>query len=151
MAIRSSLLAKVRRFAAGIDVSHEAVRLVVLSQRLRMADLAARELQRFEAHARVADLEPLASRTFELHYPHAEDAVCRVQFRRASLTLAVKPQITPDGRVVLDLDIARDSVGEQTAAGPAITTRHVQTRVLRWRTAGRSQLAQSMRRMTGMM
>ena len=38
-----------------------------------IADLAARERQRFEAHARAADLEPLASRTFELHYAHAED------------------------------------------------------------------------------
>jgi Tfp pilus assembly PilM family ATPase len=34
MAIRSSLLVKVRRFAAGIDVSPQAVRLVVLSQRV---------------------------------------------------------------------------------------------------------------------
>jgi type IV pilus assembly protein PilQ len=55
--------------------------------------------------------------------------VSGVQFRRASLKLEVEPQITPDGRVVLDLDIAKDSVGEQTAAGPAINTKHVQTRV----------------------
>ena len=34
-----------------------------------------------------------------------------------------------DGRVVLDLDVAKDSVGEQTDAGPAINTKHVQTRV----------------------
>jgi type IV pilus assembly protein PilQ len=38
-----------------------------------LAELAARERQRFEAHARGADLEPLASRTFELHYAHADD------------------------------------------------------------------------------
>ena len=55
--------------------------------------------------------------------------VSGVQFRRASLKLEVEPQIRPDGRVVLDLDIAKDSVGEQTAAGPAINTKHVQTRV----------------------
>ncbi|HEY1998084.1 type IV pilus secretin PilQ [Paraburkholderia sp.] len=55
--------------------------------------------------------------------------VSGVQFRRASLKLEVEPQITPDGRVVLDLDIAKDSVGEETAAGPAINTKHVQTRV----------------------
>ena len=55
--------------------------------------------------------------------------VSGVQFRRASLKLEVEPQITPDGRVVLDLDIAKDSVGEQTTAGPAINTKHVQTRV----------------------
>ena len=55
--------------------------------------------------------------------------VSGVQFRRAGLKLEVEPQITPDGRVVLDLDVAKDSVGEQTAAGPAINTKHVQTRV----------------------
>ncbi|RQU67438.1 type IV pilus secretin PilQ [Burkholderia cenocepacia] len=52
-----------------------------------------------------------------------------VQFRRATLKLEVEPQITPDGRVVLDLDVTKDSVGEPTAAGPAIHTKHVQTRV----------------------
>jgi type IV pilus assembly protein PilQ len=55
--------------------------------------------------------------------------VSGVQFRRASLKLEVEPQITPDGRVILDLDVAKDSVGEQTAAGPAIHTKHVQIRV----------------------
>jgi type IV pilus assembly protein PilQ len=55
--------------------------------------------------------------------------VSGVQFRRASLKLEVEPQITPDGRVILDLDVAKDSVGEETAAGPAINTKHVQTRV----------------------
>lgn len=37
------------------------------------AELAARERERFEMHARAADLEPLASRTFALHYPRAQD------------------------------------------------------------------------------
>lgn len=57
------------------------------------------------------------------------NGVSGVQFRRASLKLEVEPQITPHGRVVLDLDIAKDSVGEPTAAGPAIDTKHVRTRV----------------------
>jgi type IV pilus assembly protein PilQ len=52
-----------------------------------------------------------------------------VQFRRATLKLEVEPQITPHGHVILDLDITKDSVGEQTANGPAIHTKHVQTRV----------------------
>ncbi|EED99376.1 type IV pilus secretin PilQ [Burkholderia multivorans] len=57
------------------------------------------------------------------------NGVTGVQFRRATLKLEVEPQITPDGRVVLDLDVTKDSVGEPTAAGPAIHTKHVQTRV----------------------
>ena len=59
----------------------------------------------------------------------ASKGVSGVQFRRATLKLEVEPQITPDGRVILDLDVAKDSVGEQTDAGPAINTKHVQTRV----------------------
>lgn len=55
--------------------------------------------------------------------------VSGVQFRRASLRLEVEPRITPRGRVILDLDIAKDSVGKQTAGGPAIDTKHVRTRV----------------------
>ncbi|WP_086969324.1 type IV pilus secretin PilQ [Caballeronia glebae] len=52
-----------------------------------------------------------------------------VQFRRATLKLEVEPQITPHGHVILDLDITKDSLGEQTANGPAIHTKHIQTRV----------------------
>ncbi|WP_246796519.1 type IV pilus secretin PilQ [Burkholderia perseverans] len=55
--------------------------------------------------------------------------VSGVQFRRATLKLEVEPQITPEGHVVLDLDVAKDSVGEATDAGPAIHTKHVRTRV----------------------
>ncbi|MFP3507440.1 type IV pilus secretin PilQ [Burkholderia sp. SIMBA_062] len=57
------------------------------------------------------------------------NGVSGVQFRRATLKLEVEPQITPDGRVVLDLDVTKDSIGEPTGAGPAIHTKHVQTRV----------------------
>ena len=57
------------------------------------------------------------------------NGVSGVQFRRATLKLEVEPQITPHGRVILDLDVSKDSVGEQTDAGPAINTKHVQTRV----------------------
>nr|WP_284506556.1 type IV pilus secretin PilQ [Caballeronia sp. GAWG1-5s-s] len=57
------------------------------------------------------------------------NGVSGVQFRRAALKLEVEPQITPHGHVVLDLDVAKDSVGDQTVSGPAINTKHVQTRV----------------------
>lgn len=70
------------------------------------------------------------------------NGVSGVQFRRATLKLEVEPQITPDGRVVLDLDVTKDSIGEPTAAGPAIHTKHVQT-PWRWRTAVRSRSAGS--------
>ncbi|WP_181885617.1 type IV pilus secretin PilQ [Trinickia dinghuensis] len=57
------------------------------------------------------------------------NGVSGVQFRRASLKLEVEPRITPRGRVILDLDISKDSVGKPTSGGPAIDTKHVRTRV----------------------
>jgi hypothetical protein len=42
----------------------------------------------------------------------------------------VTPQITPEGNVILDVDVSRDAVGQLTNAGYAIDTRHVKTQVL---------------------
>ena len=57
------------------------------------------------------------------------------QFKKAVLSLKVTPQITPDNRVILDLTIAKDSVGEvvPSATGgfvPSIDTREIITQVL---------------------
>jgi type IV pilus assembly protein PilQ len=53
-----------------------------------------------------------------------------LQFRKANLKLEVTPQITPEGNVILDVDVTKDSVGRATAAGFAINTKHVKTQVL---------------------
>ncbi|HEY1091204.1 MAG TPA: type IV pilus secretin PilQ, partial [Burkholderiaceae bacterium] len=53
-----------------------------------------------------------------------------IQFRKANLKLEVTPQITPEGSVILDVDINKDSVGRQTVQGFAIDTKHVKTQVL---------------------
>ena len=53
-----------------------------------------------------------------------------LQFRKANLKLEVTPQITPEGNVILDVDVTKDSVGRLTAAGFAINTKHVKTQVL---------------------
>ena len=53
-----------------------------------------------------------------------------IQFRKANLKLEVTPQITPDGSVILDVDVTKDSRGNTTPAGFAINTKHVQTKVL---------------------
>ncbi len=53
-----------------------------------------------------------------------------VAFRKANLKLEVTPQITPEGNIILDLDINKDSRGETTAAGIAINTKHIKTQVL---------------------
>ena len=53
-----------------------------------------------------------------------------IAFRKASLKLEVTPQITPEGNVILDVDVNKDSVGRATVAGFAIDTKHVKTQVL---------------------
>ena len=57
------------------------------------------------------------------------------QFKKAVLSLKVTPQITPDNRVILDLVVAKDSVGQvvPSATGgfvPSIDTREISTQVL---------------------
>ncbi len=53
-----------------------------------------------------------------------------IAFRRATLKLEVTPQITPEGNIIMDVDVNKDSVGQQTLAGFAINTKHVKTQVL---------------------
>ena len=53
-----------------------------------------------------------------------------IAFRKANLKLEVTPQITPEGNIILTLDVNKDTVGQQTTAGFAINTKHVQTEVL---------------------
>ena len=55
--------------------------------------------------------------------------VTAITFRKANLKLEVTPQITPEGAVVMDVDVSRDSVGQLTPAGYAINTKHVKTQV----------------------
>jgi len=57
------------------------------------------------------------------------------QFKEAVLSLTVTPQITPDDRIVMDLLVTKDSVGEvvSTERGgsvPSIDTRSIETQVL---------------------
>ncbi|MDM0017937.1 type IV pilus secretin family protein [Variovorax saccharolyticus] len=53
-----------------------------------------------------------------------------IAFRKANLKLEVTPQITPEGNIILTLDVNKDTVGQPTTAGFAINTKHVQTEVL---------------------
>ncbi|MBU3737325.1 MAG: type IV pilus secretin PilQ [Rhodoferax sp.] len=53
-----------------------------------------------------------------------------IAFRKANLRLEVTPQITPEGHIILELDVNKDSVGQSTPAGFAINTKHIKTQVL---------------------
>jgi len=54
----------------------------------------------------------------------------KISFKKAVLSLKVTPQITPDDRIILDLQVNQDTRGEDTPSGPAINTREVGTQVL---------------------
>jgi type IV pilus assembly protein PilQ len=69
----------------------------------------------------------------ELPYESATSSgATSVQFKKANLKLEVTPQITPEGKVFLDVDINKDSPSAITngRAGLAIDTKHVQTQIL---------------------
>lgn len=67
----------------------------------------------------------------EIPYQEASSSgATSVSFKSAVLKLEVTPQITPDDRIIMDLLINQDSVGELTVAGPSINTNSVKTQVL---------------------
>jgi len=65
----------------------------------------------------------------------ASSGATTTQFKNAVLSLKVTPLITPDNRVVLDLDVSDDTVGAQVTSAtggsvPSIDTREIITQVL---------------------
>ena len=58
-----------------------------------------------------------------------------VSFKEAVLSMSVTPQITPDNRIIMDLVVTKDSVGEVVSSGqaggfiPSIDTRELTTQV----------------------
>jgi type IV pilus assembly protein PilQ len=65
----------------------------------------------------------------------ASSGATTIQFKKAVLSLKVTPQITPDNRIILDLNVKKDSVGQIIVGGagnqiPSIDTREVTTQVL---------------------
>jgi type IV pilus assembly protein PilQ len=67
----------------------------------------------------------------EIPYQEASSSgATSVSFKSAVLKLEVTPQITPDDRIIMDLKINQDSIGEVTAAGPTIDTNALETQVL---------------------
>lgn len=67
----------------------------------------------------------------EIPYQQATSSgATSVSFRKATLSLKVKPQITPDDNVIMNLRVNKDSVGQNTLSGPSIDTKQVATEVL---------------------
>ena len=67
----------------------------------------------------------------EIPYQQATSSgATSVAFKKATLSLKVKPQITPDDNIIMDLNVHKDSVGTITTAGPSIDTKQIATSVL---------------------
>lgn len=71
----------------------------------------------------------------EIPYLELSDGSATLKFRKAVLSLETTPQITPDDRIIMDLEVHKDSVGETVSFGqglsaPSIDTREVQSQVL---------------------
>jgi type IV pilus assembly protein PilQ len=65
----------------------------------------------------------------------ASSGATTISFKKAVLSLKVTPQITPDNRIILDLDVRKDSIGSITVASggvnvPSIDTKEITTQVL---------------------
>lgn len=67
----------------------------------------------------------------ELPYQQATSSgATSVTFQKAQIRLQVTPQITPEGNVILDVEVNKDSVGQLTSAGYSIDTKHIKTTAL---------------------
>jgi type IV pilus assembly protein PilQ len=77
--------------------------------------------------------EAIIEQGVEIPYQQATSSgATSISFRKANLALKVRPQITPDGRVQMALDVNKDTPNTQlaTGSGVAIDTKHVKTDVL---------------------
>lgn len=67
----------------------------------------------------------------EIPYQNATSSgATSVSFKKATLGIKVTPQITPDDKIGMDIEVTNDSRGTDTTAGPAINTNTVKTKVL---------------------
>ena len=127
--------------AGGIgDAAAGALSLIVFNSGLtRFLNL---ELSALEADAKgkiisspkvvTADqIEATISQGTQIPYQQATSSgATSVAFQNATLSLKVKPQITPDDNIIMNLDVHNDSVGQNTSAGPAINTQAINTQAL---------------------
>lgn len=76
-------------------------------------------------------IEALIEQGTEIPYLQATSSgATSIAFRKAMLALKVKPQITPDGKITLTLDVNKDFPTILSTGAVAIDTKHVKTEVL---------------------
>ncbi len=76
-------------------------------------------------------VEALIEQGTEIPYQAATSSgATAVSFRKANLSLKVKPQITPDGNIIMTLEVNKDAPGSIVSGAVQINTKHVKTEVL---------------------
>jgi type IV pilus assembly protein PilQ len=67
----------------------------------------------------------------ELPYQEASSSgAATIAFKKANLKLEVKPHITPDGNIIMSVEINKDAPGAATTSGIAIDTKHIKAKVM---------------------
>jgi len=76
-------------------------------------------------------VEAVIEQGTEIPYQQATSSgATSVSFKKATLSLKVKPQVTPDDNVIITVNVHKDSVGQATLSGPSIDTKQITTEVL---------------------
>ena len=57
-------------------------------------------------------------------------AVPNIEFKDVVLQLDVTPIVSPDDRIMMEIELKRDTLGIQTPQGPAINTKDVKTKII---------------------
>jgi len=84
----------------------------------------------------VSQQEAVIEQGVEIPYQESSSSgATTTQFKKAVLSLIVTPQITPDNKIIMELKVSKDSVGELVASAtggfvPSIDTRRIETTVL---------------------
>lgn len=130
------------RFNVNLPVNNPAGSLALALAKLPFGTFLELELSAMQAEGRgevvssprvitANQREALIEQGVEIPYQEASSSgATSTSFRKAVLSMSVTPQITPDDRVIMDLRVTRDSVGQLFAGVPSIDTREVDTQVL---------------------
>ncbi len=130
------------RFNVNLPVVNQSGSLGLAFAKLPFGTLIELELSAMQAEGRGEVISTPRVITADQHEAYIEQGVeipfaqetgngaTTTSFRKAVLGLRVRPQITPDERIIIDLTVNKDTVGEVFSGIPSIDTREVNTQVL---------------------
>ncbi len=135
------------RFNVNLPATNQAGSIALALAKLPFGTLLELELSAMQAEGRGEVISSPRVITANQHEAYIEQGVeipyleasssgaSSIAFRKAVLALRVKPQITPDERIIMDLTVNKDTVGqifsgEGQSRVPSIDTREVRTQVL---------------------